>query len=126
MVHIKNAAVIALCLLVLDFAEATKELPQPVRQWDYMHYLQKLADVEPNEGPTEDGRLEEDPNEDKRTYESLLHSLRGKRVPQGTLLRYVTILDRSNQLGKEGQFKGVDSRDSDYEYATDTQMCHCS
>ena len=102
MVQIKNAAVIALCLLVLDFAEATKELPQPVRQWDYMHYLQKLADAEPNEGPTQDGRLDEDSNEDKRTYEPLLHSLRGKRVPQGTLLRYVAKLDRSNQLGERG------------------------
>ena len=116
MVHIKKIAAIVLCLLVLDFAEATKELPQPVRQWDYMHYLQKLADGEPNEGPTEDGRLEEDPNEDKRAYEPLLHSLRGKRFPQGTLLRYVIILDCTNQLGKEGQFKGIDSQSYEYPF----------
>ena len=89
-VYNRNISLIVLYVLILYHTKATKEFAQPVTQWDYMHYLQKLGEAEPNEDPAENVVAAEDTNEEKRSYEPLLHTMRGKRYSQGTLLRYTS------------------------------------
>ena len=86
-VYLGNGGLVVLYLLAIVHTKATKELAQPVTQWDYMHYLQKLGDPEPNEQTIENVVSAEDRN--RRSYsQPLLHSVMSKRNPQGTLLRF--------------------------------------